>query len=463
MAMTVEQAKRWVEEAEKKDIHDISWEELIEVITVLRPLSPLAHQRAWFNKALDLVHMKAAPWLMNARAGDTSQKTLDNLLGAARAVRASASPTGKLKQVDRAFLEEVGRFLTRAQRAQPRRGKGPRADEFKRERRRTEAEYRRLKEAFFDTGRRAGLSEDEVEFEWSRTEKLAEEFGEPIEVAAAAKIAEWEAAILDALGDPIGPPGISLPRGWTAVREVDMHPAVREVEMNPALRARSLGWLPPQVEVPAQYYADDALVAPVPTEQIPELQEAFIAAGLLEEGSFWSGVWDAETIKAYTTVLGYANLWGVTWESALQRIEQAHTKLQQDQENKKTVSEIIAETYVQPDYATLAQEVKSMFRQRLRREPTEQELAELTAALGGWYRASFDVQMQIAEEAEARAESGSDEPIQAQDVDPVARLGELFDERFGAEERRFEQIDNVRENMTHMFQSLRSLQTMMGS
>ena len=28
MAMTVEQAKRWVEEAEKKSIHDISWEEL---------------------------------------------------------------------------------------------------------------------------------------------------------------------------------------------------------------------------------------------------------------------------------------------------------------------------------------------------------------------------------------------------------------------------------------------------
>ncbi|MGV2384529.1 MAG UNVERIFIED_CONTAM: hypothetical protein LOD86_04590 [Thermobifida fusca] len=453
MAMTVEQAKRWVEEAEKKDIHDISWEELIEVITVLRPLSPLGHQRAWFNKALDLVHMKAAPWLMNARAGDTSQKTLENLLGAARAVRASASPTGKLKQVDRAFLEEVGRLATRLQRAQPRRGKGPRADEFKEKRRRAEFEYRKLKAAFFDTGRRAGLSKEELEEEWTRTEKLAEHLGETIESAAAAKIAEWEAAILEALGDPIGPPGIKLPRGWTAVREIQMH---------------TMGPGGPQdgttlAEFPARYYADDALVAPVPTEQIPELQEAFIAAGLLEEGSFWSGVWDAETIKAYTTVLGYANLWGMTWDSALQRIQQAHAKLQQDQENKKTVSEIIAETYVQPDYATLAQEVKSMFRQRLRREPTEQELAELTAALGGWYRASFDVQMQIAEEAEARAESGSDEPIQAQDVDPVARLGELFDERFGAEERRFEQIDNVRENMTHMFQSLRSLQTMMGS
>src|SRR5690606_6820265 len=452
MAMTVAQAKRWVEEAEQKDIDDISWEELIEVITVLRsqPGGRLSYTNPWVERALDLAHMKAQPWLMNARAGVASQETLENLLGAARAVRASASPTGKLKQVDKAFLEEVGRFLTRAQRAQPRRGKGPRADEFKRERRRAEDEYRRLQEAIFDAGRRAVMSEDEVEFEWAKTEKLAQELGEPIEVSAAAKIAEWEAAILDALGDPIGPPGVSLPRGWTAVREVE----IRD-------RFRFGGTT--QIEVPARYYADDALVAPVPTEQIPELQEAFIAAGLLEEGSFWSGVWDAETIKAYTTVLGYANLWGMTWDSALQRIEQAHAKLQQDQENKKTVSEIIAETYVQPDYATLAQEVKSMFRQRLRREPTEQELAELTAAVGGWYRASFDVQMQIAEEAEARAESGSDEPIQAQDVDPVARLGELFDERFGAEERRFEQIDNVRENMTHMFQSLRSLQTMMGS
>ena len=456
MAMTVAQAKRWVEEAEKKDIHDISWEELIEVITVLRPLSPLGHQRAWFNKALDLVHMKAAPWLMNARAGVASQETLDNLLGAARAVRASASRTGKLAQADEAFLEEVGRLLTRLQRAQPRRGKGPRADEFKRERLRAEGEYRRLKEAFFDTGRRAGLSEEEIELEWYKVETLGPQFGEPVEVSAAAKIAEWEAAILEALGDPIGPPGISLPRGWTAVREVELHPADR---------ARFGGAGATQVEVPARYYADDALVAPVPTEQIPELQEALIAAGLLEEGSFWSGVWDAETIKAYTTVLGYANLWGMTWDAALQRMEQAHAKLQQDredQEKKKTVSEIIAETYVQPDYATLAQEVKSMFRQRLRREPTEQELAELTAALGGWYRASFDVQRQIAEEAEARAESGSDEPIQAQEIDPIARLGELFDERFGAEERRFEQIDNVRENMTNMFQSLRSLQTMMG-
>lgn len=455
MAMTVAQAKRWVEEAEQKDIDDISWEKLIEVITVLRsqPGGRLSYTNQWIERALDLAHRKAQPWLMNARAGVASQETLDNLLGAARAVRASASPTGKLKQVDRAFLEEVGRLATRLQRAQPRRGKGPRADEFKEKRREAELQYRRLKATFFDTGRRAGLSEDELEFEWSQTEKLAQELGEPFEVAAAKRIAEWEAAILDALGDPIGPPGISLPRGWTAVREIQMH------TMGPGGPQDGTT----QAEFPARYYADDALVAPVPTEQIPELQEAFIAAGLLEEGSFWSGVWDAQTIKAYTTVLGYANLWGVTWESALQRIEQAHTKLQQDQENKKTVSEIIAETYVQPDYATLAQEVKSMFRQRLRREPTEQELAELTAALGGWYRASFDVQMQIAEEAEARAESGSDEPIQAQDVDPVARLGELFDERFGAEERRFEQIDNVRENMTHMFQSLRSLQTMMGS
>src|SRR5690606_38730204 len=301
MAMTVEQAKRWVEEAEKKDIHDISWEELIEVITVLRPRSPLAHQRAWFNRALDLVHMKAAPWLMNARAGVASQETLENLLGAARAVRASASPTGKLKQVDRAFLEEVGQLLTRLQRAQPRRGKGPRADEFKEKRRRAEFEYRRLKATFFDTGRRAGLSKEELEVEWSRTEKLAQDLGEPFEVAAAKKIAEWEAAILDALGDPIGPPGISLPRGWTAVREIQMH------TMGPGGPQDGTT----QIEVPARYYADDALVAPVPTEQIPELQEAFIAAGLLEEGAFWSGVWDAATIKAYTTVLGYANLWGV--------------------------------------------------------------------------------------------------------------------------------------------------------
>jgi len=458
MAMTVEQAKRWVEEAEKKSIFDISWEELTEVITILKyerlPGRAPGYGRPWLERALDLAHKKAQPWLMNARAGVASQETLDNLTAAARAVRASASLSGRLLPLDKAFVEEVGRLATRLQRAQPRRGKGPRADEFKRERRRAEGEYRRLKEAFFDTGRRAGLTKDELEDEWARTEKLAQELGEPIEVAAAERIAEWEAAILEALGDPIGPPGISLPRGWTAVREVELHPADR---------ARFGGAGTTQVEVPARYYADDALVAPVPTEQIPELQEAFIAAGLLEEGSFWSGVWDAQTIKAYTTVLGYANLWGMTWESALQRMEQAHAKLQQDQENKKTASEIIAETYVQPDYATLAQEVKSMFRQRLRREPTEQELAELTAALGGWYRASFDVQMQIAEEAEARAESGSDEPIQAQEVDPIARLGELFDERFGAEERRFEQIDNVRENMTHMFQSLRSLQTMMGS
>lgn len=463
MAMTVEQAKRWVEEAEKKSIHDISWEELTEAITVLKSIVGLQWtrggwdtelQKPWLERALDLAHKKAVPWLQNARAGDTSQETMENLTAAARAVRASANLRGELNPVDKAFLEELGQIATRAQRAQPRRGRGPRADEIERKRRRAEGEYRRLKEAFFDTGRRAGLSEDELESEWYQIETFAPLAGESVEAAAAAKIAEWEAAILDALGDPIGPPGIGLPRGWSAVREVELHPADR---------ARFGGAESTQVEVPARYYADDALVAPVPTEQVPELQEAFVAAGLLEEGSFWAGVWDAETIKAYTTVLGYANLWGMTWESALQRMEQAHAKLQEDRETKKTVSEIIAETYVQPDYATLAQEVKSMFRQRLRREPTEQELAELTAALGGWYRASFDVQMQVAEEAEARAESGSDEPIQAQTVDPIARLGELFDERFGAEERRFEQIDNVRENMTHMFQSLRSLQTMTGS
>src|SRR5690606_21586228 len=224
MAMTVEQAKRWLEEAEKKDIHDISWEELTEVITVLKShYVPGSPRQPWLERALDLAHMKAQPWLMNARAGIASQETLENLLGAARAVRASARRPGQLQQVDRAFLEEVGQLVTRLQRAQPRRGKGPRADEFKEKRREAELEYRRLKATFFDTGRRAGLTEDEIEDEWAQTEELAENVGEPFEVAAAAKIAEWEAAILDALGDPIGPPGIDLPRGWTAVREIQMH------------------------------------------------------------------------------------------------------------------------------------------------------------------------------------------------------------------------------------------------
>src|SRR5690606_21149311 len=260
MAMTVAQAKRWVEEAEQKDIDHISWEKLIEVITVLRsqPGGRLSYTNQWIERALDLAHKKAQPWLMNARAGVASQETLDNLLGAARAVRASASPTGKLKQVDMAFLEEVGRLATRLQRAQPRRGKGPRADEFKEKRREAELQYRRLKATFFDTGRRAGLSEDELEFEWSQTEKLAQELGQPFEVSAAKRIAEWEAAILDALGDPIGPPGISLPRGWTAVREIQMH------TMGPGGPQDGTT----QAEFPARYYADDALVAPVPTEQI---------------------------------------------------------------------------------------------------------------------------------------------------------------------------------------------------
>src|SRR5690606_13363235 len=109
MAMTVEQAKRWLEEAEKKSIHDISWEELTEVITVLKSHhQPGSPRQPWLERALELAHMKAQPWLMNARAGVASQETIENLLGAARAVRASASPSGALQQVDKAFLEDVG-------------------------------------------------------------------------------------------------------------------------------------------------------------------------------------------------------------------------------------------------------------------------------------------------------------------------------------------------------------------
>lgn len=76
-------------------------------------------------------------------------------------------------------------------------------------------------------------------------------------------------------------------------------------------------------QVPAQYFSGDEFApASWPPEQISAYQAQLVKAGLLRAGSYQAGVWDSQTVSAYTQLLGGANAAGMTKEDMLARWSQ---------------------------------------------------------------------------------------------------------------------------------------------
>lgn len=163
------------------------------------------------------------------------------------------------------------------------------------------------------------------------------------------------------------------------------------------------------------------------TEDRVRLQQQLVALGLannvvygeIDGGETGTG----GTLGAMRALLAMANRAGEEWQSTLGRI--ATNPEMQAQAGGLVGSD--RQPYMAPDYASMAQEVKNVFRKRLGREPDQAEMAELVGEIQGWDRQSFDAgtQPDIGPDGLPAAEGTR--------VDPLARFQEEFDRRYSGE------------------------------
>ena len=271
---------------------------------------------------------------------------------------------------------------------------------------------------------------------------------------------------------------IGVPFDFVASREVP-----REFRRDPHLgesRTRDLAIEP-------QYFEGDEL-APATSDpaDIAHLQRRLVAAGLLEEDDYYVGFWDTQTSIAYKGVLGFANQNGFDATKAMNRLIATLPQSVKDARARAEQLKVFQEPpYIKPDMATLAQNVKGYFRQEVGRDPTATELAELTGAMSSLYRADFEAQVAAERAAFTAANDPTlgappTPPLSAltaglelanvrqpgggtiQDVDPVARFREIFDRRFKPEVDRLKSLDEVRANVTNVYESLRTMSSLIG-
>ena len=190
-------------------------------------------------------------------------------------------------------------------------------------------------------------------------------------------------------------------------------------------------------------------------------------AGLLKKGDYQPGFWDIPTSDAMALAMGYGNQQRVTFDKVLERL----ALLPKDVELRDPAP-------LSPDPASIAQEVKATFRQRLGREPSASELRELGSALGGFEEESLAQQVQQVELVKAGGvvpasdfttvdfegtPIGVRSPLSAPTpvfVDPIARFLELFDKRFGPEEARNRQVIDVANQRRSVMSSLTTMQAL---
>jgi hypothetical protein len=131
-------------------------------------------------------------------------------------------------------------------------------------------------------------------------------------------------------------------------------------------------------------------------EKIVLLQRQLRRAGLLQP-PYREGIFDAQTEQAYLGAIDEANRMGVGVPDALNRLASADIAMPASQ----------AQPFQPRSPAELAQDVKSLWRQVLGRDPDDNELAEFSAAMTGMEREAHAAN-QSWDERTAQAQMGAD-------------------------------------------------------
>lgn len=173
-----------------------------------------------------------------------------------------------------------------------------------------------------------------------------------------------------------------------------------------------------------------SLLRGLPTEQRARLQDQMMALGIAS--STVRGEIDAGTLAGFRSLLSMANSSGTDWQQTLSRV-------QRTAEQTGTLGpKVPDQVYMAPDYATMSQAVKETMKAKLRRDPTDAELAILGDQLSGLYRQQFDGGVEVAQMEDTGAGRVLEGPMQ---VDPMARFNEAFEQRYAGEIKVVENVD----------------------
>lgn len=195
---------------------------------------------------------------------------------------------------------------------------------------------------------------------------------------------------------------------------------------------------------------------------VARLQDRLIGAGFMSGGAYGVGSpVDDKTVDAFRGLLGYANSQGASWEKALASAEQMAEELGLDGDGNERAP-FVAPTYLAPDYATLAQNVKGELRRQLGRDPDESEMALFTAEMAGWDRDAFEAESEAMRAEWEAGEEGRDESPTVQTVDPIARFKESFESKFKAELSGIERTEEAAETSENVRGAVSTISQMTG-
>lgn len=174
-------------------------------------------------------------------------------------------------------------------------------------------------------------------------------------------------------------------------------------------------------------------------EDRARIQLALEDAGLLETGDYRPGEWDKGTWEAFRDVLGFANVNGLTWDSALTRMIESEARREKDEGPK--YPGFLEPTRLEPNPDRLRADVEQFGREKLGRDLSEEETEHLAGFLEESERADFDRMVEVRHDEH---EFGKQAELTGQPVTPPEReefganvvaseFGQHFDERYAPE------------------------------
>jgi hypothetical protein len=190
--------------------------------------------------------------------------------------------------------------------------------------------------------------------------------------------------------------------------------------------------------------------------QRAQLQRDLAAMGLINE--YREGILDSATAGAFQFVLGVANQTGTTWNNALLQVGRQAVIDMRDQAEQSPDPTFGEPTYLAPDYASLKQQVKNLFRNQLRRDPTEAELAALSDELSTYHRRAWEAEVEARRRdfytGREAAEGEETTSTTVQSTDPASQFLEMFEDKYDSAIRTEQAEDDNDRAMNLFMQSL---------
>lgn len=204
--------------------------------------------------------------------------------------------------------------------------------------------------------------------------------------------------------------------------------------------------------------------------EVRVIQERLENAGLLKPNTYTPGMWDSVSARSMSALMGESNATGQTWEMQLaRRLEFVTPEMLAETYGSASGGRtpFVAPAYMRPDQASLSQAVKALVRQKLKREPSARDMAELSDQMYSDYKLEYDAQVKaLRSEYDATTRALESDSAQSagivQNVDPTARFRETFESRFANELQLRDDVDSTVEAQGKMQGAMQRLDSVIG-